>query len=123
MISFFYLYFIFKEFKRNEVVIDSDNLNDSSMSSASSISSSKSYIQTICVIDKRLNLVTLWNMDTFEYKLNSLREIYARYIDEGSLSSSLGSSSTESIFITDSADEWQTLDTFIKREETFSPRM
>ena len=93
------------------------------MSTVSSIGGSKYYMQTICVIDKRLNLVTLWNMETFEYKLNSLREIYARFIEEGSLSSILGSNATESIFITDSADEWQTLDTFIKREETFSPRM
>ena len=101
----------------------SNNLNDSTLSTASSTTCPKTYMQTICVIDKRLNLVTLWNLDTFEYKLSALREIYARYMEEGSLSSSLGSNSTENIFVTDAADEWQTLDAFLKHEETFSPRM
>ena len=116
-----------KEFKRNEVLVDSqywaNNLNDSALSTASTTIGQKNYIQTICVIDKRLNLVTLWNLDTFDYKLNLLREIYSRYMEEGSLSSSVGSNSNDNIFITDSADEWQTLDAFLKHEETFSPRM
>lgn len=89
--------------------------------STQSISSNKAYIQAISVTDKRLNLITLWNLETFDYKLNLLRELYNRYIDDGSISSS-SSGHNESIFLTDSMDEWQKLETF-NQNDTFSPRV
>lgn len=93
----------------------------------------KSYVQTIAVIDKRLNLITLWNLDTFEYKLSLLRDIYNRYTEEGSLvASSVSSSSGGGVggghnemstnVLTDSMDEWQTVESY-NHTEKFSPRM
>lgn len=94
-----------------------------STSSLASLARKPNFIQMICVIDKRLNLATLWNLDTFDFKLSLLRDIYNRYIEEGSLPHSSSASSSETAFITDSTDEWQTLDTFVREDETFSPRI
>jgi hypothetical protein len=103
--------FNFKEFKRHEIVDPSE-----------SSSSSRSYIQTISVVDKRLKLITLWNLDTFEYKLSLLRDIYNRYMEEGSIASSISSQSEANGFLTDSMDEWQTLQSF-NQNDSFSPRV
>jgi hypothetical protein len=92
-------------------------------------------MQTICVIDKRLNMVTLWPLEKFEHKLSILRDIYTRYIEEGSgfLSSSssslnktnnsVSSLSNETLFISDSSDEWQKFENVFNEEDAFSPRM
>ncbi|RMZ99335.1 hypothetical protein BpHYR1_015389 [Brachionus plicatilis] len=85
-------------------------------------SDQKNPLQTISVTDKRLNLITLWNMDTFDLKLGILRDQYTRYVEEGSVSS-LNSNQNEPIFLTDSSDEWQTIDNFLHKNETFSPRV
>lgn len=74
------------------------------------------------MIDKRLNLITLWNLETFEYKLNTLREQYNRFIEDGSISS-VNSGQNESIFLTDSSEEWQTMDSYLEKNELFSPRV
>lgn len=68
-----------------------------------------------------MNLITLWNIDTFDSKLAILRDQYNRYVEEGSLS--FNSNQNESIFLTDSSDEWQTLESYMKKNETFSPRV
>ena len=83
--------------------------------------------QAICVIDKKLKLITLWNLDTFEFKLNMLRDIYLKYIEEngGNINevSISSTSSTDSQMVTDSMDEWQKLTDFEKNDEIFSPRI
>lgn len=61
-------------------------------------------------------------MDTFDSKLAILRDQYNRYVEEGSLSS-FNSNQNESIFLTDSSDEWQTLESYMQKNETFSPRV
>ena len=81
----------------------------------------KNYIQTVSVLDRKLNLITLWNLDTFEYKLSVLRDIYNRYTEEGSMASVTGLNGTDNL-LTDSMDEWQTLESFNKNE-MFSPRV
>ena len=112
--------FFSQEFKRHEIMSsETPNVSTSSLSSLRK----PNFIQMICVIDKRLNLATLWNLDTFDHKLSLLRDIYNRYIEEGSLPHSSSASSSETAFITDSTDEWQTLDTFKREDETFSPRI
>lgn len=81
----------------------------------------RNYIQTVSVLDRKLNLITLWNLDTFEYKLSVLRDIYNRYTEEGSMASVTGLNGTDNL-LTDSMDEWQTLESFNKNE-MFSPRV
>lgn len=61
-------------------------------------------------------------MDTFELKLGLLRDQYTRYVEEGSVSS-FNSNQNESIFLTDSNDEWQTIASYMEKNETFSPRL
>ncbi|CAF0703833.1 unnamed protein product [Brachionus calyciflorus] len=104
------------EFKRYEI----QNSQETDVNSDPS--NHKTYIQAISVLDKRLKLITLWNMATFEDKLNMLRDQYNRYIDEDSISSN-NSGQNESIFLTDSNDEWQTMDSYIEKNECFSPRV
>ena len=82
----------------------------------------------ICLVDKRLGLVTLWNRDTFEQKLCLLRDIYAcrqseQDVSISSTSSSASQQQQQQQFITDGADEWQTLESFTNNDDTFSPRM
>lgn len=81
----------------------------------------RNYIQTVSVLDRKLNLITLWNLDTFEYKLSVLRDIYNRYTEEGSMASVTGLNGTDNL-LTDSMDEWQTFESFNKNE-MFSPRV
>ena len=110
------------EFKRYEILSQNSSStnkenSDDLATTGGSGSRKLEFIQMICVVDKRLNLATLWNLETFEHKLSILREIYARVVEEGA------ARADDTRFITDSTDEWQTLDTFIRQDETFSPRM
>jgi kinesin family protein 14 len=80
----------------------------------------------ISVIDKRLGLITLWNLETFDDKLDMLRDTYNKYLEVDSQSASFVSSNVsvnDSQLITDTMDEWQTLDAYTKNGEQFSPRM
>ena len=43
------------------------------------------FIQTVCVINTKLNVATLWNLETFEDKLNQLKDLYTRFVDEVSV--------------------------------------
>jgi hypothetical protein len=86
----------------------------------------------VSVVDKRLTLITLWSLEVFEHKLNLLREVYSRHVedeqerDENGVSFMSENSSiaanTESLFLTDSMDEWQTLAAF-NENDAFSPRV
>ena len=67
-------------------------------------------------------------MEKFEYKLDLLREIYNnKYIDrveeeEDPESNKFKQNEDQLSFLTDSTDEWQTIDTF-KKNQTLSPRV
>lgn len=77
------------------------------------------YIQSISVTDKSSNMITLWGLDKFDHKLNILRDIYSRIMDEEE-----STSSTEfQGLIFDSNEEWQTIDQFEQNDEKFLPQM
>ena len=90
------------------------------------IAENKAYVPTVSVVDRRLGLVTLWNLDTFENRLGLLREIYSKHAEENedrmNTANSTINTSSESIFLTDSMDEWQKLSAF-SESEAFSPRV
>jgi hypothetical protein len=96
------------------------------------------YIQTICVINKEKNLVTLWSLDKFEHRLSILRDIYDHFLEEkedqdnsydcnssstSSSSNYLFNSNEYKLFIESSEKEWQTLESFMQNDEQFSSHM
>ena len=80
------------------------------------------YIQSISLLDKNLNMITLWSLEKFDHKLNILRDIYARVIDEEELVHTSSASEFQSL-IFESNEEWQTVEKFEQNDSNFSPRM
>jgi hypothetical protein len=108
------------EFKRY------DFINSKTSKLAPNLKQQLAKSKCISVIDKRLNLITLWNLEMFDDKLDMLRDTYNKYLEVGSQSASFASSNAsanDSQMITDAMDEWQALDAYTKNGEQFSPRM
>jgi hypothetical protein len=70
-------------------------------------------------------------MEMFEHKLNMLREVYNKHIEDEQdrnengtsfMSENSNVSNNEALFLTDSMDEWQTLAAF-NENDAFSPRV
>jgi hypothetical protein len=98
------------------------------MTETPSLNQNKLNKQAVLVIDKKLQLVTLWNLEKFDEKMNMLRETFNKFVEESEFmqdnsQNSNNSAQTEANgLITDSMDEWQTLEQF-NSSESLSPRM
>ncbi len=112
---------------RDEFDTTNQSMENSCISSTSSSLNRtfNNYIQTICAIDKEKNLITLWSLEKFEYRLSILRDIYDHFMEEEeSFTSSTLFNSNEYIMFVESNDkEWQSMESFLQNDETFSPLM
>ena len=99
--------------------LELDITNKSSENSTILSNKRQDYIQSISITDKCLNMITLWSLEKFDHKLNVLRDIYLRVMDEEEFSSPTEFQN----IITDSNEEWQTTDEFEQNEEKFLPIM